>query len=195
MTRCAWVARDPDYIAYHDHEWGVPVYDEQRLFEFLVLEGAQAGLAWLTVLKKRSRYREVFDGFAPERVAHFDASRRDALLADAGIIRNRAKIDAAIDNARAWQQLKADGHDPVRWLWSFVGGKPRQNAWREFAQVPTTTPESHAMSGALKQRGFRFVGPTICYAFMQAVGMVNDHEVYCPRHAEVARLANAGSGQ
>lgn len=185
--RCAWAGQDPDYIAYHDQEWGVPLYDEQRLFEFLVLEGAQAGLAWITVLKKRARYREVFEGFDPERVARFDDAKRARLLADAGIIRNRAKIDAAIGNARAWLALRDAGIDPVTWLWSFVGGHPQLNAWRNDADVPAASAESERMSTALKARGFRFVGPVICYAFMQATGMVNDHVVHCFRHAELSR--------
>ena len=186
--RCAWAGQDPDYIAYHDQEWGVPLYDEQRLFEFLVLEGAQAGLAWITVLKKRARYREVFEGFDPERVARFDDAKRARLLADAGIIRNRAKIDAAIGNARAWLALRDAGIDPVTWLWSFVGGHPQLNAWRNDADVPAASAASERMSTALKARGFRFVGPVICYAFMQAMGMVNDHIDTCPCRGEIEGL-------
>lgn len=185
--RCAWAGQDPDYIAYHDHEWGVPLHDERRLFEFLVLEGAQAGLAWITVLKKRARYREVFAQFDPERVARFDDEMRARMLADAGIIRNRAKIDAAIGNARAWLALRDEGIDPVTWLWSFVDGRPQINAWRSQSDVPAASTQSERMSKALKARGFRFVGPVICYAFMQATGMVNDHVVHCFRHAELSR--------
>jgi DNA-3-methyladenine glycosylase I len=181
-TRCAWVSSDPLYIDYHDNEWGVPVHDPHRLFEFLVLEGAQAGLSWLTVLRKRARYREVFDGFDPARIASYDSDKKAALLADAGIIRNRAKVDAAVGNAQAWLAMEAAGIDPVEWLWGFVGGEPRINRWKSLAEVPATTPESDAMSKALKARGFKFVGSTICYAFMQAVGMVNDHTVDCFRH-------------
>jgi len=181
-TRCAWVSSDPLYIDYHDNEWGVPVRDRQHLFEFLVLEGAQAGLSWLTVLKKRARYREVFDGFDPARIACYDSDKKATLLADAGIIRNRAKVDAAVGNAQAWLAMEAAGIDPVEWLWGFVGGEPRINRWKSLAEVPATTPESDAMSKALKARGFKFVGSTICYAFMQAVGMVNDHTVDCFRH-------------
>ncbi|AUN95846.1 DNA-3-methyladenine glycosylase I [Pseudazoarcus pumilus] len=188
-TRCGWAGSDPLYVAYHDTEWGVPVTDERTMFEFLLLEGMQAGLAWITVLKKRARYREVFDGFDPDRIARYDEAKRAALLADAGIIRNRAKVDAAIGNARAWLELREAGIDPVAWLWGFVGGAPRQNAWPRLADVPATTPESDAMAKALKARGFKFVGSTICYAHMQATGMVNDHVADCFRHAEVAKLA------
>ncbi|NMG03193.1 DNA-3-methyladenine glycosylase I [Azoarcus taiwanensis] len=180
--RCGWAGSDPLYRAYHDEEWGVPVRDARRLFEFLILEGAQAGLAWITVLRKRERYREVFDGFDPVGIAAWDDEKKAALLGDPGIIRNRAKIDAAIVNARAWLALEAEGIDPVEWLWSFVGGEPRRNAWTALAEVPATTPESDAMSKALRARGFKFVGSTICYAFMQAVGMVDDHVVGCFRH-------------
>lgn len=180
--RCGWAGSDPLYRDYHDEEWGVPVRDARRLFEFLMLEGAQAGLAWITVLRKRERYREVFDDFDPVRIAAWDDAKKAALLADPGIIRNRAKIDAAIVNARAWLALEAEGIDPVEWLWSFVGGEPRRNAWTALAEVPATTTESDAMSKALRARGFKFVGSTICYAFMQAVGMVDDHVVGCFRH-------------
>lgn len=189
--RCPWAGEDPLYVAYHDEEWGVPVRDERLLFEFLLLEGAQAGLSWYTVLKKRAHYREVFDAFDPARIAAWDDARQAALLADAGIIRNRAKVAAAVDNARAWLRLRAEGIDPVAWLWSFVGGQPLHNAWQTLAEVPATTAASEAMSRALRARGFRFVGPTICYAFMQATGMVNDHLVGCPRHQACAELAGA----
>lgn len=187
--RCAWVGEDPLYIEYHDREWGVPVRDPQRLFEFLLLEGAQAGLSWLTVLKKRARYREVFEGFDPARIALFDDGYKARLLADPGIIRNRAKVDAAIGNARAWLELQREGIDPAAWLWSFAGGVPRHNAPASLADVPASTPESVAMSKALLVRGFKFVGPTICYAFMQAVGMVNDHTTDCFRQRQVAALS------
>ncbi|HRP95987.1 MAG TPA: DNA-3-methyladenine glycosylase I [Rhodocyclaceae bacterium] len=188
-ARCAWVGDDPLYRAYHDTEWGVPAHDARTLFEFLVLEGAQAGLAWITVLRKRAHYRAVFDGFDPARIARYDEAKKAALLADPGIIRNRAKIDAAVINARAWLAMVDAGLDPVDWLWQFVDGAPRHNAWRALAEVPAATPASEAMSKALKARGFKFVGSTICYAFMQAVGMVNDHTVDCFRHRELRMLA------
>lgn len=180
MTRrCAWVSDDPLYIDYHDREWGVPRYDAAGLFEFLLLEGAQAGLSWITVLRKRAHYREVFDGFDPVQIAQWDERKRAALLSDPGIIRNRAKIDAAQANARAWVALQDDGLDPAVWLWSFVDGQPQHNAFGSLAEVPASTSVSLAMSKALRSRGFKFVGPTICYAFMQAVGMVNDHTTDC----------------
>lgn len=188
-SRCAWAGDDPLYVAYHDTEWGVPVRDPRLLFEFLLLEGAQAGLSWITVLRKRAHYRVAYDGFEPELIARWDDARRAALLADPGIIRNRAKVEAAVVNARAWLELQQGGIDPVAWLWSFVDGRPLQNAWRTLAEVPAVTSAAEAMSKALRARGFKFVGPTICYAFMQAVGMVNDHTVDCPRHAEIAALA------
>jgi DNA-3-methyladenine glycosylase I len=191
-TRCAWAGKDPLYLDYHDTEWGVPVDDARTLFEFLVLEGAQAGLAWITVLRKRAHYRAVFDGFDPGRIARYDDTKKAQLLADPGIIRNRAKLDAAIGNARAWLALREAGIDPVAWLWDFVDGRQRDNGFASLADVPATTPVSDAMSKALRARGFKFVGSTICYAFMQAVGMVNDHPLGCFRHAAVAQLARAG---
>lgn len=184
IIRCDWVGDDPLYIRYHDNEWGVPLLDARGLFEYLILEGAQAGLSWITVLKKRERYREVFDHFDPERIARYDAEKKAALLADPGIIRNRAKIDAVISNAQAWLALRDKGIDPVAWLWNFVGGKAKQNCWRTLAEVPASTLESDAMSKALKAYGFKFVGSTICYAFMQATGMVNDHLYTCFRHKQ-----------
>ena len=186
--RCGWAGADPLYVAYHDLEWGVPVTHERTMFEFLLLEGMQAGLSWITVLRKREHYRKVFDGFEPERIARYDAAKKAALLADPGIIRNRAKVDAAIGNARAWLDLREAGIDPVEWLWSFVGGQPRQNARASLKDIPAHTAESDAMSKALKARGFKFVGSTICYAHMQATGMVNDHVTSCFRHPEVAAL-------
>lgn len=188
-SRCAWAGSDPLYVRYHDTEWGVPVDDPRTLFEFLILEGAQAGLSWITVLRKREHYRAAFDGFDPERIARYDDAKKAALLADPGIIRNRAKIDAAVGNARAWLEMRDADIDPAAWLWSFVNGEPRQNGLGSLADVPASTPVSDAMSKALKARGFKFVGSTICYAFMQAVGMVNDHPVDCFRHREVAELA------
>nr|MBO2477265.1 DNA-3-methyladenine glycosylase I [Bacillota bacterium] len=189
MERCAWVTSDPDYIAYHDREWGVPVFDDRLLFEFLVLEGAQAGLSWLTILKKRAAFRRAFAGFDPEKVAAFDDARIAALLSDPGIVRNRLKIESAVQNARAFLKVKEEFGSFAAYIWRFVDGAPRQNAWRRQEDVPAQTPESQAMSRDLYRRGFRFVGPTICYAFMQAVGMVNDHIVTCFRHKEVAEMA------
>lgn len=181
VTRCGWVSSDPLYIDYHDKEWGVPVRD-RRLFEFLLLEGAQAGLSWITVLRKRARYREVFEGFDPKSIAQWDEAKRASVLLDPGIIRNRAKIESAVVNARAWLALEDEGLDPVEWLWQFVGGEPIINAWGSLTDVPASTVAAETMSKALRARGFKFVGPTICYAFMQAVGMVNDHTTDCFRH-------------
>ena len=184
-TRCGWATSDPRYVAYHDTEWGVPDRDPARLFELLILEGAQAGLSWLTILNKREGYRRAFAGFDVAAVAAFDDADVERCLADPGIVRNRAKVTATVGNARAWLELD----DPVALLWSFVGGAPLQNRWTELAQIPASTPESTAMSKDLKRRGFRFVGPTICYALMQSCGLVNDHVTSCFRHTEVARLA------
>ncbi len=191
MERCGWSTTDPLYVAYHDEEWGVPVFDDLKLFEFLILEGAQAGLSWLTILKKRPAYREAFAGFDPERVAAFDEARIAALTANPGIVRNRRKIEGAVQNARAFLEVQEQFGSFADYVWRFVGGVPRQNAWRRLEDVPARTPESEAMSRDLVRRGFRFAGPTICYAFMQAVGMVNDHLVTCFRHREVAELASA----
>jgi DNA-3-methyladenine glycosylase I len=183
--RCAWADGDALYRAYHDREWGVPLHGDRALFELLVLEGAQAGLAWITILRKRAAYRRAFAGFAPERVARFGADQVARLLGDPGIVRNRAKIEAAIQNARALRTLVDEQGSFDRYLWSFVGGEPVQNRRRARGQVPAQTEQSRAMSRDLRKRGFRFVGPTICYAFMQAAGMVNDHLVSCFRHAAV----------
>ena len=180
--RCAWVTDDPLYRAYHDEEWGVAVHDERRLFEMLTLEGAQAGLSWLTILRKREGYRRAFASFDVEKVAGFSQVDRERLLEDAGIVRNRLKIDSTIANARAILSLRERGESLAGLLWGFVGGAPRRNRWRELAEVPAATPESKAMSRALKSHGFRFVGPTVCYAFMQATGMVDDHTTDCFRH-------------
>lgn len=188
MERCPWCEGFDLYRDYHDFEWGVPLHDERALFELLILEGAQAGLSWATVLKKRQHYRCVFDGFEPELIANYDALKVAALLADPGIIRNRAKVAAAIGNARAFLALKAGGQSFNDFLWRFVDGQPIQNRWRSMAEVPTKTAQSDAMSKALLRAGFKFVGSTICYAFMQASGMVNDHLLSCPRHSEVQRL-------
>jgi DNA-3-methyladenine glycosylase I len=170
---------------YHDKEWGVPVRDDRRLFEFLILEGAQAGLSWSTILRKREGYRRAFAGFDPARIAAFGESDRQRLLADAGIVRNRLKIAAAIDNARAFLDVQSRVGSFASFIWSFVGGEPRRNRWRKMSDLPAETDESRAMSQALRERGFRFVGPTICYAFMQATGLVNDHVVACFRYDQV----------
>ena len=183
--RCFWVSDDPLYLAYHDEEWGVPVRDDRHLFEMLILEGAQAGLSWITVLRRRESYRRAFDGFDPEKIAAYGPGKVAALLADEGIIRNRAKVEAAVANAQACLRLRDEPGGFSGFLWSFVGGQPLRNRWRERGEVPAETAESKAMSKALRKRGFSFVGPTICYAFMQAVGMVNDHQVGCFRHREI----------
>jgi DNA-3-methyladenine glycosylase I len=183
--RCPWAKGDL-YIQYHDREWGVPLHDDRALFEFLVLEGAQAGLSWLTILRKRDNYRAAFAQFDARRMARFDSKKRKRLLADPGIVRNRQKIEAAVLNAKAFLDVQKEFGTFDRYIWQFVGGRPKQNRWSKA--VPAQTPESDAMSKDLKKRGFKFVGSTICYAFMQAVGMVNDHLVTCFRHAEVAQL-------
>jgi DNA-3-methyladenine glycosylase I len=184
--RCAW-ARNPLSIAYHDAEWGVPVREDRKLFEFLILEGAQAGLSWDTILGKRENYRRAFDGFDPAKVARYGAAKKRALLADAGIVRNRAKIDAAIVNARGVLALQEEFGSFERYLWNFVGGKPLQPRRKERREIPARTQVSDALSSDLKKRGFKFVGSTILYAFMQAVGMVNDHTRDCHRYRELAR--------
>jgi DNA-3-methyladenine glycosylase I len=176
--RCAW-ANNELSIRYHDEEWGVPVHDDRTLFEFLILEGAQAGLSWNTILNKRDNYRRAFDGFDPKRVARYDQRRVKQLLADAGIVRNKLKIAAAIENAKAFLRIQEEFGSFDRYIWQFVGGKPRVNKWRSLRQVPARTAESDAMSKDLQRRGFKFVGSAICYAFMQAVGMVNDHTADC----------------
>src|SRR5215813_8151943 len=184
MRRCAWASTEPA-ITYHDKEWGVPVHDDRVLFEFLILEGAQAGLSWNTILKKRENYRKAFDGFRPEKIARY--GKRDVLrlLGNDGIVRNRLKIAATIGNAKRFREVRKEFGSFDAYLWSFVGGKPIQNRWRTMADVPARTAESDAMSRDLLRRGFKFVGSTICYALMQATGMVNDHLVTCPRHAEL----------
>jgi DNA-3-methyladenine glycosylase I len=186
--RCGW-ARDPLDIQHHDQEWGVPEHDDRRLFEFLILEGAQAGLSWLTILRKRDAYRRAFAGFDPEQVACFSESDVRRLLGDDGIVRNRAKIEATIGNARGCRAVQREHGSFARYVWQFVGGTPIQNAWTSLSEVPSETDASRALSRDLAKRGFRFVGPTICYAFMQSVGMVNDHVVDCFRWAVVRRLA------
>ncbi len=186
--RCPWCGIDPLYMDYHDNEWGTPLYDNQKLFEFLILEGAQAGLSWITVLRKRENYRQAFDNFNPNKIARYNDTKKAKLLLNEGIIRNRLKLDSAIKNARAYLAMQKNGEDFSEFLWSFVEGKPKQNKWESMSQVPAFTPESDAMSKALKQKGFNFVGSTICYAFMQATGMVNDHIITCYRH----KLCKAG---
>lgn len=189
-TRCTWPgATDAQYLAYHDEEWGVPEYDSRALWEKLVLDGFQAGLAWITILRKREAFRAAFDGFDPEKVALYGAQDRARLMADAGIVRSNAKIDAAIGGAKIWLEMRDNGEDFSEFLWAFVDGEPIQNRWSDTGQVPVTSPQAEAMSKALKQRGFKFVGPVIVYAFMQAVGMVNDHLEGCFRHGEVKDLA------
>jgi len=187
-TRCGWVSKDPLYLQYHDEEWGVPLHDDRRLFEFLILEGAQAGLSWLTILKKRDNYRRALAGFDARKLAHFGAGDLRRLLADPGIVRNRLKLEAAIANAQAFLAVQAEAGSFERFIWSFTDGATIQNRWRSLKDVPAQTVQAQAMSRALKQRGFRFVGPTICYAFMQAVGMVNDHVVRCFRYRQLARV-------
>ena len=184
MPRCPWATTEPN-ITYHDKEWGVPVHDDRKLFEFLILEGAQAGLSWTTILKKRENYRKAFDGFRAEKIARYGAHDVKRLLGDAGIVRNRLKIAATIQNAKAFLAVRKEFGGFDAYLWSFVGGKPKQNRWRRMPQVPARTTESDAMSRDLVKRGFKFVGSTICYALMQATGMVNDHLVSCPRYAEL----------
>ncbi|MGB7631207.1 MAG: DNA-3-methyladenine glycosylase I [Candidatus Deferrimicrobium sp.] len=183
--RCGWVGAEPIYRTYHDREWGVPVHDDRLLFEFLVLEGAQAGLSWITILRKRAAYRSAFDGFVPEAVAGFGRAKIAELLSNPGIVRNRLKVESAITNARSFLTVQEEFGSFDAYQWRFVDGKPIRNAWRSMEEVPDSTPVSDAMSLDLKRRGFRFVGSTICYAHMQAVGMVNDHTVDCFRWREV----------
>ena len=186
MKRCGWVpANDPLYQRYHDEEWGVPVHDDQRLFEFLILEGAQAGLSWATILKKRENYRQAFDYFDPQLVARYDEKKIAALLENPGIVRNRLKIYAAVGNARAFLEVQREFGRFDRYIWQFVGGKPKVNAWPALRDIPARTAESDAMSKDLKKRGFKFIGSTICYAFMQAAGLVNDHTTDCFRYHEM----------
>ncbi|MGD8277958.1 MAG: DNA-3-methyladenine glycosylase I [Gemmatimonadota bacterium] len=185
MNRCGWAGDDPLYRAYHDEEWGVPARDDRHLFEMLILEGAQAGLAWITILRKRENYRVAFDRFDPQRVARYGPEKIEALLQDAGIVRNRLKITAAVRNARAFLDVVEETGSFHEYIWRFVGGEPIVNRWKTLKQIPPKTPESDVMSKALRKRGFSFVGSTICYAYMQAVGMVNDHLVDCYRYAQV----------
>lgn len=189
ITRCSWCGSDELYCAYHDEEWGVPIYDDQALFELLILEGAQAGLSWITVLRRRETYRAAFDNFDPLKIARYSDARKAKLMQDEGIIRNRLKVESAVRNAQAFVAMQAQGESFSQFLWQFVGGKPKQNRLESMADAQASTLESDAMSKALKERGFNFVGSTICYAFMQAAGMVNDHLVSCYRHKECAVLA------
>jgi DNA-3-methyladenine glycosylase I len=190
VHRCEWAGGDPVYQAYHDEEWGIPLHDDRRLFEMLILEGAQAGLSWITILRKREAYRRAFDNFDPRKVARYGAARGRVLLQDPGIVRNRLKIDAAVVNARAFLAVQKECGTFDRYIWQFVGGRPRQNAWRSLKEIPPRTDQSDAMSKDLKARGFKFVGSTICYAFMQATGMVNDHVVECFRYRHARRGAS-----
>ena len=185
--RCTWPGNDPLYCAYHDEEWGVPLHDDRALFEFLILEGAQAGLSWITILRKRENYRAAFDNFDAECIARYDASKIESLLQDAGIVRNRLKVEAAVNNAQKFLDVQEQFGSFDAFIWQFVGGKPKQNRQRSPAEISASTPESDAMSKELKRRGFKFVGSTICYAHMQATGMVNDHTVDCFRYLEVQR--------
>ena len=184
--RCGWSTSDPLYIEYHDKEWGVPLHDDRKLFEMLILEGAQAGLSWITILRKRENYRKAFDRFDPIKIARYDARKKRELLANAGIVRNRLKIDAAIGNAKAFLAVKKEFGSFDKYIWQFIGNKQKQNRRKSLRDIPPKTPESDAMSKDLKARGFRFVGSTICYAFMQATGMVNDHIVACYRHTQLS---------
>ena len=187
--RCQWCGEDPLYVKYHDEEWGVPVYDDQLLFAKLILDGAQAGLSWITILRKRENYWQAFDNFDPEKIARYDDAKIAELLQNPGIIRNRLKVQSAVKNARGYLDIMEKEGSFSDFLWRFVDGRPLQNSWRTLADIPAKTEESEAMSKALKKRGFNFVGPTIVYAFMQAVGMCNDHLIDCFRHAECKALA------
>jgi DNA-3-methyladenine glycosylase I len=189
LARCPWPKLDPLYVAYHDQEWGVPEYDDRALYEKLVLDGFQAGLSWITILRKRDNFRRAFDDFAPEKIARYRPARVEKLMRDAGIVRNRMKIEGAIASARAWLDIMEKGPGFSTLLWDFVDGRPKVNHYRSTKQIPAATPISKAISKELAGRGFKFVGPTIVYAFMQAVGMVNDHLVTCHRHAALAKAA------
>jgi len=191
-NRCAWCGSDPLYMAYHDNEWGVPVRDDRRLFEMLILEGAQAGLSWLTILKKRENYRRAFHDFDAARISAFSQDEIKRLLQDAGIVRNRLKIEAAVKNAGGVLDIIEEYGSLAVFLWRYVDNRPRQNGWQSLSELPVKTAQSDLMSRDLKKRGFNFVGSTICYAFMQAVGMVNDHTVNCFRHAEIKAMARQG---
>lgn len=189
IRRCDWCGTDPLYVAYHDQVWGRPEYDDLALFEKLCLDGQQAGLSWITILRKQDSYRSAYDHFDPARIVQYDQARVEELLQNPGIVRNRLKVESIIRNARGYLALQEAGHGFSDFLWQFVDGRPRQNHWRSMAEVPVTTDQARAMSKALRQWGFNFVGPTIVYAFMQATGMVNDHLVHCPGHAACGALA------
>ncbi|MDD2759012.1 MAG: DNA-3-methyladenine glycosylase I [Methylomonas sp.] len=188
MNKCRWATASASEERYHDNEWGVPLHDDRLLFEFLILEGAQAGLSWRTILDKREAYRQAFDEFDAEKIALYDQAKFDELLANPAIVRNRLKIQAAVTNARAYLDILRHFDSFDVYIWQFVGGRPRQNHWRTHEQIPAFSPESEAMSLDLKRRGFKFVGKTICYAYMQAVGMVNDHTIDCYRHASLGKI-------
>ena len=189
LQRCPWPKEDPLYIAYHDKEWGVPEFDDRALYEKLVLDGFQAGLSWITILRKRENFRRAFDDFQPEKIARYQKRKIESLMKDAGIIRNRAKIEGAVSSARAWLEIMETGPGFSKLLWGYVDGKPKVNKFRTTRQVPADTPLSQKISKDLVARGFKFVGPTIVYAFMQAVGMVNDHLVTCHRYSALAKFA------
>lgn len=190
-ARCPWAGTDPLYVAYHDEEWGVPSRDDRHLFEMLVLEGAQAGLSWITILRKREGYRKAFEGFDPSKVAQFGPLDVERLLGDPGIVRNRLKVESAIDSAKAFLSLQEEAGSFSSWLWAYVDGRPFQSSFRQMREVPAKTPLAERISKDLRKRGFRFVGPTIVYAYLQAVGVVNDHLVSCPRQQAVARLSGS----
>lgn len=188
MKRCDWANKNPLETKYHDEEWGVPSYDDRYLFEMLILEGAQSGLSWATILQKRQGYLKAFDNFDAKKIAKYSAKKIEALLQDTGIVRNKAKINATITNARLFLDIQQDYGSFDKYIWSFVGGKPKNNSWKDVSEVPTSSPESDAMSKDLKKKGFKFVGTTTCYAYMQAVGMVNDHIKSCFRYNEIKKL-------
>jgi DNA-3-methyladenine glycosylase I len=191
LKRCRWPGTDPLYVAYHDEEWGVPERDDRALYEKLVLDGFQAGLSWITILRKRDAFRRAFDGFVPEKIARYSQKKVEALMRDEGIVRNRIKVEGAIQSARAWLKIMEQGEGFAPYLWGFVDGRPIDNRYKTIKQIPAETELSLAISKDLKARGFKFCGPTIVYAFMQATGMVNDHLIDCPRHAACARLGRA----
>ncbi|MFN3656504.1 MAG: DNA-3-methyladenine glycosylase I [Pseudolabrys sp.] len=195
LVRCPWPKQDPLYVAYHDEEWGVPEYDDRALYEKLILDGFQAGLSWITILRKRDNFRKAFDEFAPEKIARYTPKKVEKLMGDAGIVRNRAKIEGAVNSARAWLDIMEKGPGFSALLWDFLDGKPKLNHFQTIKQVPAETDISRRMSKELVGRGFKFVGPTIVYAFMQAVGMVNDHLTTCHRHAACAKLAKKPAGK
>jgi DNA-3-methyladenine glycosylase I len=184
-TRCEWAGSDPLYLDYHDNEWGTPEHNDQKLFEMLILEGAQAGLSWITILRKRENYRKAFDNFDPKKIAAYNKTKIQELLNNEGIVRNKLKVNAAVQNAGGFLEIQKEFSDFDTYIWQFIGSKPRTNSFKQLKDLPAKTPESEAMSKDLLKRGFKFVGPTICYAFMQAVGMVNDHVVGCFRYDEV----------